>query len=443
MTGGPRRWTAGRARRDERGVAAVLLVSVLLAGFAMLALVVDIGNATQEQRQAQNAADAAALAAANSIAQGATSATAVVATIKDYVSRNLGPSAWSSCVDAKALAVKPDSGAGNGCISWDANPPSTTKVRVLVPPYPVQTFFGKAVANVKTIWVKGSATASISGSPGGSCALCVLGPTTSNLQNGNVEVTGGAVDVGTPLQCNGGSMTTYGSPQPVIEIKAGGTASCGGNFSPTPDWNGANVPDPLYYLPDKPDYSGLSAKSDCSSGTISPGVYKNIGSCTLNPGLYVVTGTLSGGTATSAAGVTVFFTCGTAAAPRACASGEAGGTVGISGSTALDIRSCTTGTCAGGTFPKMALWYDRNNAATLKMNGSGTVTVLGTIYARSATLDFRGTPSGATGVCASTSQAICSRVIVKTLTFSGQGKLQLKYVSDLNVVAKRSPQLLA
>ena len=442
---GVRRAVAGRLRRDERGVAVVVLAAMLMGALAMLALVIDVGNVTQERRQAQNAVDAAALAAANSIAQGNPTAAAVVATVKDYVERNLGARSWSGCTDASALALKPDSGIGNTCISWDANPPATTQVRVSVPRYPVQTFFGQAAANVDALWVDATATASITGGPGGTCALCVVGPETSHLQNGNIEATGGEINIGTTLQCNGGSMSTSGSPPPDIEVKAGGSPSCtGGSFSPAPNWDGPNVPDPLYYLPDRPDYSALFPKSDCSSGPASPGIYRNIGNCTLAPGLYVVTGTMSGGTATAASGVTIFFTCGTTASPRACGSGgEQGGTVSISGGGSLDVRSCTSGTCATGTYPKMAIWYDRKNTSTLKMNGSGTVTVLGTIYAVGASLDFRGTPTGASGVCATTSQALCSRVVVKNFSFSGQGRMQLKYVPELNVVARRSPQLLA
>lgn len=442
---GVRRAVAGRLRRDERGVAVVVLAAMLMGALAMLALVIDVGNVTQERRQAQNAVDAAALAAANSVAQNNPTAPAVVATVKDYVARNLGARSWAGCVDAQALALKPDSGIGNSCISWDANPPATTKVRVSLPRYAVQTFFGQAASNVDALWVGASATASISGSPDDACALCVLGPESSHLQNGNVEVTGGEIAIGTTLQCNGGSMSTFGSPKPDIEVKAGGSASCnGGTFSPTPNWGGANVPDPLYYLPDRPNYSTLFPKSDCSNGTAGPGIYKNLGNCTLTPGLYVVTGTMSGGAATGAAGVTIFFTCGSPQSVRPCGSGgEQGGTVSLSGGGSLDVRSCTSGTCASGTYPKMAIWYDRRNTSTLRMNGSGTVAVLGTIYAVSASLDFRGTPTGANGVCATTSEAICSRMIVKNIAFSGQGRMQLKYVPDLNVVAKRSPQLLA
>lgn len=440
-----RRVVARRVRRDERGVAVVVLAAMLMGALAMLALVIDWGNVTQERRQAQNAVDAAALAAANSIAQGNPSPTAVVATVKEYVARNLGDRNWSACTDAGALALKPDSGIANSCISWDANPPATTKVRVSLPRYEVQTFFGPAASSVDALSVDASATASITGGAAGSCALCALGPNTSNLQNGIVEVTGGEINVGTTLLCTGGSMSTSGTPQPDIEVKAGGSTSCtGATFSPAPNWNGPNVPDPLAYLPDRPDYSALFPKPDCNNGTANPGIYRNISNCTLTPGLFVVTGTLSGGTATSASGVTIFLTCGTAQSVRPCGSGgEAGGTVSISGNTALDLRSCTGGSCAGGTYPKMAIWYDRKNTATLKMNGSGTVTVLGTIYAVSASLDFKGTPTGASGVCASTSQALCSRVIVKNFSFSGQGRMQVKYVPELNVVARRSPQLLA
>ena len=434
-----------RAERDERGATFVVTAVFLSVAMAMVALVIDVGNVGQERRQAQAAADAAVLAGANEIVAGTTTVSTIVAKVKDYVAKNYGTVTWSGCADAQALAVKPD--AGNGCISWDANPPNTGLIRVAVPSRALATFFGKAAAGVPSLSVRAYATASIAGSPGVTCGLCVLGPTRPDLQNGNIEMTGGAVDLGAGLSCSGGSITTFGAPQPPIRIRAGGTASCtGATFSPSPDWNGPVVPDPLAYLPAKPDYTALAVKPNCTSGVATPGIYATIGSCTLSAGLYVVTGSIGGSALLGTAGVTIFLACGVPSAVRACSStGEAGGAFSVSGSDTVDLRAaaCVTATCTGGAWPGIVLWADRNNTATIKFNGSGVVTIVGTMYAPGVTINFKGTPAGASGVCATTNQSFCSRIIIKTIVFSGQGKLQVKYVPVLNTAVAKSAHLSA
>src|SRR5947208_17150883 len=61
--------TAQRARRalDERGVTMVIFGLVIVALLIIVAVVLDLGNARQEKRNLQNAADAAALAGANDL----------------------------------------------------------------------------------------------------------------------------------------------------------------------------------------------------------------------------------------------------------------------------------------------------------------------------------------------------------------------------------------
>ncbi len=123
-------------RRDERGailvVAAVLLVSLL----AMSAIALDLANARQHQRQAQGAADAAALAAAQDLPNPST----VVASVKAYAFENFGTpaSAWAACSDPEHLPETPDIGMSNSCISIDE---SFSRVRVRLPTKAVDTYF--------------------------------------------------------------------------------------------------------------------------------------------------------------------------------------------------------------------------------------------------------------------------------------------------------------
>jgi Flp pilus assembly protein TadG len=56
-----------RIGRDEQGVTMILWVLLLVGLLTIVAIVIDLGNARQQKRELQNAADAAALAGASVI----------------------------------------------------------------------------------------------------------------------------------------------------------------------------------------------------------------------------------------------------------------------------------------------------------------------------------------------------------------------------------------
>ena len=92
-----------RARQDgERGAIAIIFVIVLIVLLGVGGLVVDLGFASQKARQIQNSADAAALAAAQSLP----STTNAVSTAQSYASTNLpdGSFPWSTCTDSSRPA---------------------------------------------------------------------------------------------------------------------------------------------------------------------------------------------------------------------------------------------------------------------------------------------------------------------------------------------------
>ena len=118
--------SVNKARRfhdDERGVIAVMVALMLKLMLGILALVMDLGNARQQRREAQNSADAAALAGAEVIEAGGATLTwtSVVDQVKKYARANddVATSAWVGCTDANALPYHPDSGNNNACISAD------------------------------------------------------------------------------------------------------------------------------------------------------------------------------------------------------------------------------------------------------------------------------------------------------------------------------------
>lgn len=138
---------------DERGAVLVFAALVLTALLGFAALVIDIANATQVRRQAQNTADAAALAAAQDLPD----ASKVVATAKAYATTNLGTAVadWVGCVDTDAFPIHPDSASSNTCISID---PAFERVRVKLPRHDVATIFG-GIFGVKELEVTAHAVA--------------------------------------------------------------------------------------------------------------------------------------------------------------------------------------------------------------------------------------------------------------------------------------------
>ena len=384
-------------------------------------VVVELGLARDTRRQAQNAADAAALAAGNSLASGGTIATAVAAA-KNLAAKNYRTTAanWASCTDPAKLAY---SVAGDTqCVSFNSSS-APTQVRVLVPFRPVVTplggIFGNQGVNVQAVAVVG-----LTGSSLGPCGICVVGTGSHNLQNGEIDVAGGASVV-----FNG---TLDSGPQGTVKVTGGGTitldgpAPSKGTLTPAPAVNQPPIVDPLAALT-LPDYSSLTAKTGnaCSAG---PGIYgslniPNNAVCTLPPGLYVIYGQnhISGKVELTALGVTLYFVCATGTTPRACAANEAGGELLMTGQATLRLTAPTSGPTAG-----LAAVSDRNNTAVIGWRGNGTQQNTGTVYFKSGTFDYRGNGAGSFDD---------SLIVVGDLSFSGNGTaIQAVYTQANNVV---------
>jgi Flp pilus assembly protein TadG len=126
----------GRARRDdEQGAVIVTSVIVLTLMLGLAALVIDLGHQRALRREVQNAADSAALGAAQDLPR----VTTAESTAKSLTTQNApeGTFGWSACTDTGQLAF---AAAGTPCVSFDS---SYTRVRVRVPTQTFDTLFGK------------------------------------------------------------------------------------------------------------------------------------------------------------------------------------------------------------------------------------------------------------------------------------------------------------
>lgn len=410
---------------DERGVTAVLVTVMSVVLLLAVGLVLDLGLARDTRGKSQNAADASALAAGNVLydAAGAPDFDAALDAAKTYAAQNFDVSAadWTGCKDSGRLAYTPDP---SPCISFDSAL-KPTKVRVRIPDREVETAFA-GLAGVDRFTIATAARAALDRGGVLDCGLCVLGSGVEHdIQNGDATIHGGNIHFnGSVAVSNNGLIATDG----VITVE--GSARGGlANYSPDPVTGYPAIEDPLAKLALPPDMTALTRQtSPTDQCPTVPGIYAGRQlrgkTCTLSPGLYVVTGgiwDLAGNSATqlNGTGVTIYLTCSTSGQPRACAPGEQGATIDASGNATLALKGPTSGPLAG-----LSIVYDRNNAQTLRLTGNGAAGFTGTIYGKSLTLEMNGNG------CATTFRAA---IVVKDLTMAGNPScLVARYVPSEN-----------
>jgi Flp pilus assembly protein TadG len=424
-------------RRDDGAVAIITALLSSMVFIGLCALVVNLGMARDTRRQAQNAADASALAAGNQIYLAGSAAnfdTAIglaVSAAKTYAFNNYGVTAsdWSNSCTGTSIGYVPP--GGTPCISFDSKADPKT-IRVTIPVRQVATPFA-GIWGTSQVPVSAMAEIQVSRGDASPCGLCVTGEVDHTLNNGNIMVSGAGVafNGNVDTKKNGGitDITVSGG-----SISVEHTITGSGSYSPTPRQNQPKIDDPLINLT-MPDYSSLTAPASGNSCTGGPGIYAHLTencSPAMRAGLYVLTGTTSvSGNSNSdivANGVTLYFVCGTPSAPRACHSGgEVGGQLNFTGNGSLTITAPTTGPTAG--HPEvagLAIVADRNNTGVFDFKGNGANDSSGTIYAASGTLNYRGNGAGRT---------LYALVVAKDLTFNGNpAQFNSTYAKGNNVL---------
>ncbi|MGO4343156.1 pilus assembly protein TadG-related protein [Pedococcus sp. 2YAF34] len=366
-----------RARGERGAVAVVVAIVTMFVLLFSAAIVVDLGNARAVRRESQNSADAAALAAANALypfpasnsckagSQASPCFTDAVRAVKDYALWNFrvatNDSGWSSCDAPIAPAIAP---SGENCITFD-KAVSPTTVSVVIPVKDSPGFFGGFTGKTK-IPVSSNASARVHVEF--KCSLCFMG--SINAGNGDFTVNGGGIAING--SANVGSAQQANWSGAFIGVVAG---TNGGKWTPTAN----QIPsfsDPLASLHLPLDTTGLSSFSDpCSSG---PGIYTakvEIGKCILQPGLYVISNTWSMKNKSEldgTSGVTLYFK-------------------GPNGQ--IDMKNGDlniVGQKAAGPLQRYAIIYDRDNPNPVSLQGNGTSTIDGILYAPASALDFNG-----------------------------------------------------
>ena len=426
----------------------MLVAGLLPVLLGMTGLAIDLGSVAAHRREAQNAADAAALAGAGVLLNGGTPTAARTAALS-WAQKNGYASA------ATTVNIPPLSGAHIG----DSN-----YVEVSVAKTSPTAFI--KILGINSTSVGSRAVAGFKTTPK-NYALIVLNKTTCSAYNQTSSST---------LTINGGGLIVNSSCNPSA-VQGGGSTitstaidyySAGGwQLSPNatdsipPSAVGAQIPDPLatlarpipctstsVYTPagctvlQSPDSGGtqaipkqqLIAVNDNSLGTLRPGVYwgglkitGNGGNANVvfQPGTYIFAGggvtqggfTYSGSANLSGSGVTFFNTDDQLASSSA--NWPCGG-YSLTGNGVLNFTAPTSG-----TWKNMLFWQGDSCWETFKYAG-GNWTTAGVIYLPKAQLSVTG--GGNLGAI---------QIIVDTFSYSGSAPVTINYTDYVQATPPR------
>ncbi len=394
---------SGRTRRlgDESGQVLIVAALAMTALLGFVALGTDVGLMFYVRRSAQTAADSAAITAAQELKYGdAVSAAKADASLNGFTD---GASGTTVTVNSP-----PASGANAGIAGY---------VEVIVN-RAQPTVFMRALSR-KSMAVTARAVATL-----GKTKNCVY---TLGTSGSDISLTGGVqVDMtdcnlygnstsSSDLSASGGASLTAST----INLSGGQSVSGGAHVSAAMNTGIPAVSDPLGYL-NPPSFTSSSCLPDpgkngawgtynigpaSSGGTVCYNGMKfaNGATATLNPGLYIINGTLSfqGGTTVTGTGVTFYLPVGAS----------------------LDIANGANETLTAptsGTYNGILFYQDRQNSTGETLQGGASSVFQGILYFPAANFTFTG----------GTSTNTYASIISRSLTFSGGTKV--KNYADIN-----------
>jgi Flp pilus assembly protein TadG len=415
-------------RRLRRGAVAVLVAVCLIPMLAVVAIVLDGGVLLDDRRQAQTAADAAALAAATDLFNyyktnqgadpGKTAKTSALTTAKADGYNNDGTTS------VVTVNIPPKSGPFTGKAGY---------VEILIT-YNQPRFFSNVLGS-GSLTVTARAVARGLYTPS-SPGILVLDPTGNNsldvTASGGVTVTnGGAIDVDSNSASGGLTITNTGNVTADTINLSDNTYnhSNSGDAIGTINYKQPATPDPLALLPEPsqpsaPSLTGtaLAAYSTNNginySGTTTldlyPGYYPGLnlsssGGVVLHdnldgsPGIYYIGS--HGLSATNAGGISgsnvMIYSAGT-------------GNISLTGSGNVTLSPPTTGTYEG-----ITLFQERSSTKQVSITAQGNMTVSGTFYAAAAKVAITGQGNF--------TNTVGSQWIAYDLAVTGSGSLNVSY----------------
>jgi len=434
------------SRRNQRGVALLMVAIMVLALCAMAGLVFDTGWAYYITESARAAAEAAAVAAVQYAKDSAAAhggaytcgsngvvcqaATSCPATVPNPVTNN----AQSGCAYAAANGFTNGGLNGKQTVTIQADIPANNAppvsgitvqywVSVRVSQSNPLTFLGVLGGNGVSVGVRSTVgvipsvvtDCIIALHPSASKALTLSGSAIIKANNCSVAVASNSWDA---LDVSGSASLTADSIRIVGDYNGHG---CGACINPTPT-TVASVTDP-YSSVAAPSFStscdGAHTNYKLSNGgaTLNPGTYcggitNSGGALTFNAGTYILYGggfTQSGGSSSSTgSGVAFYNTC----SPSPCNGGQNNyKPFTISGGGTSSISAPTSGSLAGILF-----FQDRTvkTGPQDTVSGGSSTCFTGVLYFSQTQLTYSGGSSG--GSCN-------TQLVADTINFSGSSNL--------------------
>jgi Putative Flp pilus-assembly TadE/G-like len=378
-----------RLLKDEDGQS-VVVVAVFLAvvGLGFIGFALDTGNLMREKRMAQSAADAAAVAAAEEVYSGRS---ANKQTVANAVAKLNGFDTTLATNPATVTFPTP-TGSFSGAIAVNVS-------------MPIQTFFLGAFSSRFATQVV-SATGTAGGGTISQTCVCLDGTSGQTLTLSN-NATLNASGCGVIDNSNSSSSVglTGGSTLTAISMGLWSTTwTSASNVNNGATTGSTTIVEPAPKctptLPAAPTYSSCVADPGGSYGTFTFGpasssgtiCYQNLtvgangSTCTLNPGIYVITGTLhfeSGANGHSNLGGNgvLFYLAGNA-------------NVVIDNGANLNLVAGNSAILGGGTAPDLgvydgiAIYQASGNTSALSIQGGSSSYINGALYAPSATVSL-------------------------------------------------------
>jgi hypothetical protein len=425
-----------RMRQDEDGQTLVLVALCMTMVLGFMALAIDVGSTFRSRRNAQIAADAAAIAAALDYKYNASTtkaqAAGQAAATANGVTNGVGGATVSINIPPKNGPFAGQSGFIEAMVS---EPSPTVFMGVLTRTHSLEVG-GRAVAgsgsNVGCLWTLATSgnDVSLTGSGAIDAINCDIYDNSSNLSNA-LTLTGS------------GSITAK-----EVGIVGGYTVTGSGRISPLPVTGLSPAADPLGGLA-APTIPTGTCTSNCTpsntgSGnlTLNPGNYTSItntgsGTLTLNAGNYIIsdslTNTGSGKLILGAGNYTIggnFQSTGSSSLTLGAGLYIIGGNLQLTGSGSMNgsgitfyTEGATTLTGSGnmslsaptsGPYSGVLVFQSRSDSSAMALTGSGGDTVQGILYAPKAPLTLTG--SGSFNVSLD--------MITDSLTLTGSGSVQ-------------------
>lgn len=380
-------------RRSERGQSLVLLALAMIGMLGFAGLAIDGGILFTDRRQAQNAADAAALAGALAYLNGGDLYSAAYARAADNGYDNNQTSNWVYVYhppidgpyagNPQYIQVRIVSRVDSvfihfvygGVLENTVTAVARAKPPTVKPLLDGHALVGLAKTGCSVVWSHGNADTTITGggvfvnSSDPNCAFVANGNNTLTVNGGGINVVGGW-EIG-----NNATVTPY----------------------PTGGAEQVDAPD----IP-PPSCSGNAVRDEASQ-TFTPGYTNNFnfnnGNWTLQPGVYCVDGgfRVNGGASLTGQDVTIYIMS---------------GDVTWNGGATINLDAPDDGPYAG-----MLLYQDPNNDERATINGDSNSHFTGTIYIPGAEVQINGTGA---------SDGFHAQVIGLRVDMSG--------TSDLNII---------